>query len=231
MGFPLSNFLFCIVSKWFSIRASISCSWFNDLEQRALPHVLHCARPTRNRSEMIIMLEWYGHCKYLYFFCKYLRVFSCLEYKNRYPVFVQLDMDGIEKHHKVFTLHVPMYVCSIWCKTKKKKKKNTEKKNKQNKTRNKFWKWRWASASFCGLFSFAGTELEWQNMALIYCWTDPPHPLSPVCPPLPPPPTQLYPASMFVLYSFVPATMMPNYGVGRISCKYVVMSVKIYEHG
>lgn len=45
------------------------------------------------------------------FFCKYLRVFSCLEYKNRYPVFVQLDLNG--KHHKVFTLHVPMYVCSI----------------------------------------------------------------------------------------------------------------------
>lgn len=128
LGVPIIWFLFCIVYKWFSSVPLFSWSWFKYLEQQALPHTVFCFTEINSKS---VPDDYYVRVMGIVsiFFCKYLRVFSCLEYKNRYPVFVQLDLDGNEKHHKVFTLHVPMYVCSIWCKQKKKREINSENDN------------------------------------------------------------------------------------------------------
>lgn len=119
LGVPIIWFLFCIVYKWFS---SVPLFLAVDLITWTTSPATYSILFYRNQLKTVPD-DYYVRVMGIVsiFFCKYLRVFSCLEYKNRYAVFVQLDMDDNEKHHKVFTLHVPMYVCSIWCKQKKKK--------------------------------------------------------------------------------------------------------------
>lgn len=116
-----------------------------------------------------------------------------------------LDLDGNEKHHKVFTLHVPMYVCSSWCKLDEKRKKKKWNKKKRNKFRN-------LTMSFCILlqfvFSLAGVNsVKIWNMALKCIWTH-------VC----------------FLYSFVPGLFdtMTGKHSHQQSCKYVVMYVNLW---